>query len=77
LAEAAAAIRRGPAPEAEKATPAVQGDWGHLPAEPCRYCRQVGGVHFLRDDGPEGRDGHQVTRCDKCGRSWEAGAATA
>jgi len=56
---------------------AETGEWGHLPNEPCRFCRQPGGVHFMIDDGPEGRSGHQPMRCDLCKRTWEAGEATA
>lgn len=47
------------------------GDWGSLPAEPCRFCHQVGGVHFRNDDSPRSLSEPQVVRCDKCGRSWE------
>lgn len=57
--------------------PAVEGCWGFLAAEPCRYCRRVGGVYFLRDDGPEGKSGLPVVRCDKCGRDWVADSANA
>lgn len=57
--------------------PAHEGEWGALPSEPCRYCHQIGGVFFMIDDGPEGRKGLQVTRCDKCGRSWEADSSSA
>jgi hypothetical protein len=53
------------------------GEWGHLPGEPCRYCRRPGGVYFLIDDGPEGRSGFQVARCDLCKRSWLSDSATA
>jgi hypothetical protein len=69
----------------EKATPgpgpkeydANIGDWGHLPNEPCRFCRQVGGVYFLIDDGPEGKAGLEIVRCDKCKRSWTVDSANA
>lgn len=61
-----------PAPAATK-----HEDWGHLPAEPCRYCRATGKVYFLIDDGPEGRDGLSPVRCDACGRSWVAGSSSA
>lgn len=56
---------------------ASEGDWGHLPAEPCRFCRRPGGVHFLRDDGPEGRSAGQIVRCDRCGRDWVADTSAA
>ena len=56
---------------------AHQGDWGWLKDEPCRFCRQPGGVFFLIDEGPEGRDGKQVMRCDKCKRSWIVEGANA
>lgn len=49
-----------------------EGDWGSLPQEPCRYCRQVGGVYFRVDDSPRGKTEAQIVRCDKCGRDWEA-----
>jgi hypothetical protein len=52
-------------------------EWGALPNEPCRYCRQPGGVYFLVDDGPEGRVGLQPMRCDRCGRTWIADSASA
>jgi hypothetical protein len=55
----------------------ADGDWGYLPYEPCRYCRQVGGVYFLIDDGPEGKAGLEVVRCDRCGRSWVVDSALA
>lgn len=53
------------------------GDWGSLPDEPCRFCRKAGGVHFMLDDGPEGRVGLQPMRCDLCGRTWEADSVAA
>jgi hypothetical protein len=56
---------------------AASGDWGMLPAEPCRFCRQVGGVHFLIDDGPEGRKGLSPVRCDQCGWIWVPGESSA
>ena len=48
------------------------GEWGSLPAEPCRFCHQIGGVKFRIDDSPRGKNEPQVVRCDKCGRDWEA-----
>jgi hypothetical protein len=51
-------------------------EWGHLAQKPCRFCRAVGGVWFLMDNGPEGRDGLSPVRCDKCGRSWVAGTTS-
>jgi hypothetical protein len=50
------------------------GEWGALPAEPCRYCRQVGGVFFRVTIRHEDL---QETRCDKCGRSWVPGESGA
>lgn len=46
--------------------------WGSLPQEPCRFCREAGGVLFLIDDGPPGRESPVIVRCGKCGRYWEA-----
>jgi len=56
---------------------AESGEWGSLPAEPCRFCRKAGGVHFLIDDGPEGRSGLSPVRCDLCGRSWVPDSSSA
>jgi hypothetical protein len=50
--------------------PCWAGEWGHLPQEPCRYCRQIGGVYFCIDDGREGIGGLSSVRCDKCKRDW-------
>jgi RecJ-like exonuclease len=61
----------------ELAVSAASGDWGALPAEPCRFCRQAGGVHFLIDDGPEGRKGLSPVRCDQCGWIWVPGESSA
>ena len=47
-------------------------DWAALPEEPCRFCRVPGGVVFLIDDGPPGRESPVIVRCQKCGRHWEA-----
>lgn len=58
-------------------TPAHEGEWGALPAEPCRFCRRTGGVMFLVDDGPEGRAGLSPVRCDLCGRSWVSDSTSA
>ncbi len=58
-------------------TPAHEGDWGALPGEPCRFCRQPGGVFFMREEGPEGGRGLQSVRCDKCGRDWIADSSSA
>lgn len=57
--------------------PAHEGEWGHLPQEPCRFCRHQGQVYFLIDDGPEGKKGLQVQRCDHCKRTWEADSSLA
>lgn len=61
----------------ENQTPAILNEWGHLPAEPCRYCHAQGKVYFMLDAGPEGRDGQQTNRCDACGRSWVADSSAA
>jgi hypothetical protein len=53
------------------------GDWGHLPEEPCRYCRRVGGVMFRNDDSPRGKTEPQAIRCELCGRVWEADSSSA
>lgn len=52
------------------------GDWGALPNEPCRFCRQVGGVQFLIKDGLS-HDNQQEVRCDKCKRAWVADSSSA
>ena len=57
--------------------PTHEGEWGALLQEPCRYCRQQGGMFFLNDEGWEGVAGHQIMRCDLCKRSWQADSATA
>jgi hypothetical protein len=49
-----------------------EGDWGHLPNEPCRFCHQIGGVYFRVDDSPRGKNEPQVVRCENCGRDWES-----
>ncbi len=53
------------------------GDWGRLEHEPCRFCRQAGGVLFMIDDKPGEQAGHQAMRCDKCGKTWEADSSCA
>jgi hypothetical protein len=45
---------------------------GALSHEPCRYCHRQGGVYFVVDDSPFGRNSPQVTACSLCGMSWEA-----
>lgn len=57
--------------------PVQAGDWGALRQEPCRFCRRLGGVHFLIDDGPEGKVGLQSMRCDLCKRTWTADSSCA
>jgi hypothetical protein len=57
--------------------PVHAGEWGALPAEPCRYCRKCGGVEFLIDSGPEGKAGLSPVRCHGCGRSWAADSTSA
>lgn len=54
-----------------------QGEWGFLAQEPCRFCRQQGGVYFIIDEGPEGKAGLQIQRCDKCHRTWTADSSSA
>jgi hypothetical protein len=61
----------------DKEYKAEDGEWGQLPDEPCRYCRRIGGVMFMIDDGPEGRAGLSSVRCDLCGRTWVADSTTA
>lgn len=56
---------------------AEEGEWGHLPAEPCRFCHHQGEVYFAVDDGPEGKRGLQAVRCDHCGRSWTVDGSSA
>lgn len=57
-------------------TPKKQGwveeppDRGYLLTEPCRFCKQVGGVFFIIDDSPFGRNTPQVVACEKCKNSW-------
>lgn len=53
------------------------GEWGFLAQEPCRFCRSQGCVFFLIDEGPEGKAGHQIVRCDKCHRSWVVDSSSA
>lgn len=48
------------------------GDWGALPAEPCRFCHKAGGVFFRIDDSPTGLNQPQEARCDLCGQTWAA-----
>lgn len=52
--------------------PVYEGEWGFLKNEPCRFCYHTNCVYFLIDDGPEGRQGLQPTRCDCCKRTWNA-----
>lgn len=59
-------------PEPHLEGKAIVEQWGSLPLEPCRYCRVAGGVLFLIDDGPPGRESPVIVRCTKCGRHWEA-----
>jgi hypothetical protein len=63
--------------EQERKYKAEEGEWGWLPHEPCRYCREVGGVMFLRDEGPEGISGLSPVRCNNCKRSWVPGESSA
>lgn len=56
---------------------AIEGDWGYLPKEPCRYCHKQGGIYFQVDDGPEGRKGLSAVRCDFCKRTWTADSSSA
>lgn len=52
-------------------------EWGFLPLEPCRFCREQGCVYFNIDEGPEGKVGLQVQRCNKCHRDWIADSSSA
>jgi hypothetical protein len=45
-------------------------DRGYLLEEPCRYCRRTGGVYFVIDDSPFGRNTAQVVACDHCKANW-------
>lgn len=45
-------------------------DRGYLLEEPCRYCHQSGGVYFLIDDSPFGRNTAQVVACERCKNTW-------
>mgnify|MGYP001588248203 CR=1 len=45
---------------------------GWLPREPCRFCHKTGGVYFVVDDSPFGRNTPQVTACDICKNNWTA-----
>jgi DNA-directed RNA polymerase subunit M/transcription elongation factor TFIIS len=50
----------------------VNGTWGYLEKEPCRFCRQTQCVYFRADDSPTDLTTAQAVRCTKCGRDWEA-----
>ncbi len=56
---------------------AIEGDWGFLPNEPCRFCHQTNCMFFLIDEGPEGKTGLSPVRCDKCKRSWTPDSSNA
>ena len=72
-----AETKRSVLPEIIDPEPHMEGkdvveQWGSLPLEPCRFCRETGGVLFLLDEGPPGRESPVIVRCGKCGRHWEA-----
>lgn len=50
--------------------------WQPLPQEPCRFCREVGGVVYLREEGCQGLY-EQAVRCTRCRRLWDADSALA
>lgn len=64
-------------PDQNKPENVHEGEWGHLANEPCRFCRHVGKVYFLIDEGPEGKSGLSPVRCDHCGRSWVPDSSSA
>lgn len=45
-------------------------DRGYLPWEPCRFCHRLGGVWFVVDDSPHGRNTEQIVSCDHCRNVW-------
>lgn len=47
-------------------------DRGYLLGEPCRHCGRTGGVFFVIDDSPFGKNTAQVVACDHCKNSWTA-----
>lgn len=47
-------------------------DRGYLLEEPCRFCHRAGGVWFLIDDSPFGKNTEQVVACDYCKNTWTA-----
>ena len=53
------------------------GEWVALPEEPCRFCREPGGVFFALNEGMAGHDGSQEVRCDRCKRTWMANESAA
>jgi hypothetical protein len=61
----------------ERPYSAIEGEWGYLANEPCRYCHEVGGIFFLIDDGPEGKTGLSPIRCDRCKRTWTPDSSNA
>lgn len=72
-----AETKRSVLPEIIDPEPHMEGkdvveQWGSLPLEPCRFCRETGGVLFLHGEGPPGRESPVIVRCGKCGRHWEA-----
>lgn len=57
-------------PSANMTTAEYFPDRGYLLEEPCRHCYRTGGVYFVVDDSPFGRNTAQVVACDKCKNSW-------
>lgn len=62
--------------KSEEVQPAVnnlsgEDNWGALPEEPCRHCHEKGGVQFLIDDSPHGKNTSQIVRCTKCRNAWD------
>ena len=56
----------------DQTQPQIESNWGALPQEPCRFCHEAGGVQFLIDDSPFGKNAAQVMQCTRCGRTWES-----
>lgn len=56
----------------DKPPPSLEGSWGSLQNEPCRYCHAVGKVFFETGENPADRNAPTRVRCDGCGRSWDA-----
>lgn len=50
---------------------------GALLNEPCRFCHKVGGVWFVIDDSPFGKNSSQACGCSLCGANWDADSPVA